>query len=68
MKNCPFNHTECNETCALFIAENDLNELMASRLKSISCFSQEGVCSLKALALSSSRHIFENTATSRRLQ
>lgn len=67
MKNCPFNNSECNETCALFIAEKDLNELMASRLTSIGCFSRDGICSLRALALSGSRYMFENTATTRRM-
>ncbi len=67
MKQCPFNNSECNSNCGLFIAPEDLNELMASRLSSIGVFnSSDGMCSLKTLALSSGRYMFENTATVRR--
>ena len=52
---CPFNgNKECNESCGLFIAPSDLNELMGTRLTSIGVFDvKEGMCSLKMLALSS---------------
>ena len=64
---CPFNNNECNENCGLFIAPEDLDELMATRLTSIGVFNvQEGICSLKMLALSGGRFMFENTATIRR--
>ncbi len=67
MKKCPFNHTECSSDCGLYIAPEDLNELMASRLTSIGVFNaKEGMCSLKTLALSGGRYMFENTATVRR--
>ena len=65
---CPFNgNKECNESCGLFIAPSDLIELMGTRLTSIGVFDvKEGMCSLKMLALSSGRYMFENTATVRR--
>lgn len=64
MKKCPFNHDECTKDCALFIAPEDLNELVSARLNSIGVYDKEnGLCSLKNLALASSRHIFEKTAT-----
>ena len=67
MKNCPFSHAECNSNCGLYIAPEDLNELMASRLTSIGVFNaKDGMCSLKTLALSTGRYMFENTATVRR--
>ena len=67
MKKCPFNNGECNSDCSLYIAPEDLNELMATRLTSIGVFNaKEGMCSLKTLALSTGRYMFENTATVRR--
>jgi len=67
MKKCPFNHEECSSDCGLYIAPEDLNELMATRLTSIGVFNvKEGMCSLKTLALSGGRYMFENTATVRR--
>ena len=65
-KNCPFNQTECTSACALFIAAEDLNELFAARLASLGIIDREnGVCSLKTIAMSSGRYIFENTSTKR---
>ena len=63
MKNCPFNNSECNSSCALFISTEELNEMVANRLKSIGVISydQDGICSLKNMALAQSRFIFENT-------
>ena len=61
MKSCPFKNEVCNSECALFIEASELNELVANRLKAIGVISQEGVCSLKNLALAQSRQIFENT-------
>lgn len=66
IKNCPFNHGECTNECALFIDVNDLNELLAARLASLGVLDREnGMCSLKTIAMSSSRYIFENTSTKR---
>lgn len=63
MKNCPFKNGQCDETCALFIKPEELNEMVANRLKSIGVITceQEGICSLKNMALAQSRYIFENT-------
>lgn len=66
IKNCPFNHGECTSDCALFIDANDLNELFAARLSSLGVIDKEnGVCSLKTIAMSAGRYIFENTSTKR---
>lgn len=63
MKSCPFKNTQCDETCGLFIKETELNEMVLGRLKSIGVFDSEnkGMCSIKNMALSQSRYIFENT-------
>lgn len=64
-KTCPFSENKiCNETCPLFISPDELNEFVMARLSSIGVISRtEGECSLKMLALSQSRAIFENTNT-----
>lgn len=64
-KTCPFTaKRECNDTCPLFIKPDDLNEFVTARLSSIGVLSRkEGECSLRMLALSQSRMIFENTNT-----
>ena len=63
-KNCPFSDKICNNTCPLFISPDDMNEFVVARLSSIGVMSrQHGECSLKVLALSQSRTIFENTNT-----
>lgn len=65
-KKCPFNHEFCTSECALFIDNADLNELLAARLASLGILDKEyGVCSLKTLAMSAGRYIFENTSTKR---
>ncbi len=63
MKNCPFKNDVCDENCALFIKSDELNELVANRLKSIGVivYNENGICSLKNMALAQSRFIFENT-------
>ncbi len=63
MSNCPFKNEQCDCDCALFIKENELNELVVNRLKSIGvmCMDNGGMCSIKNLALAQSRVIFENT-------
>ena len=66
VKACPFNHGECNKECGLFIDAADLNELLAARLASLGVLDREnGMCSLKSIAMSSGRFIFENTSTKR---
>lgn len=64
-KTCPFADKKiCNENCPLFINPNELNELVSARLCSIGVMDRkEGECSLKMLALSQGRMIFENTKT-----
>ena len=65
-KQCPFNHNECSFDCALFIDPQDLNELLLSRLASLGVVDRNnGMCSLKTLAMSNARTIFENTTTRR---
>ena len=63
MKNCPFKNEVCTKECALFISTDELNEMVANRLKSIGVITYEsdGLCSLKNMALAQSRFIFENT-------
>ena len=65
VKTCPFSAgKECNSNCPLFVAPDDLNEFVSARLSSIGIIDrQSGSCSLKILALSQSRMIFENTNT-----
>jgi len=66
VKNCPFNHGECCSDCALFVDANDLNELLSARLASLGVLDKEnGMCSLKTIAMSAGRYIFENTSTKR---
>jgi len=61
-KTCPFSQNECGITCPLFISPDDLNEFVVSRLASIGVMDRKlGTCSLRLLALSQSRAIFENT-------
>lgn len=65
-KKCPFKNDICDKTCALFINPEDLNELLLNRLASLGVVDRtNGVCSLKTLAMSSARNIFENTTTRR---
>lgn len=66
VKTCPFNNEVCTNACALFIDIEDLNELLAARLASLGVLEREnGVCSLKTIAMSAGRFIFENTSTKR---
>lgn len=64
-KICPFSsNRECNSSCPLFIAPEELNEFVTARLCSIGVLDKKnGSCSLKLLALSQGRMIFENTKT-----
>lgn len=65
VKTCPFSENKvCNEGCPLYISPDELNEFVIARLASIGIIKRtEGECSLKMLALSQSRAIFENTKT-----
>lgn len=66
IKNCPFSNKDCTNECALFIDCADLNELLAARLSSLGILDKaNGICSLKTIAMSSGRFIFENTSTKR---
>lgn len=66
IKHCPFNKEICTSDCALFIDTEDLNELLAARLASLGILDKEnGICSIKTLAMSAGRYIFENTSTKR---
>lgn len=67
VKKCPFSQGDCTPECSLFIAIDDLNEFVAARLGSLGVVdkSNNGSCSLKMIAMSSGRYIFENTATKR---
>lgn len=66
VKKCPFNHDICTCECALFIDTADLNELLAARLASLGILDKDnGICSLKTIAMSTGRYIFENTSTKR---
>ena len=59
---CPFSKEKCNNSCPLYISPDDLNEFVVARLSSIGVMNKtQGVCSLKMLALSQGRAIFENT-------
>ena len=62
-KICPFNNNqECNQECALFIAPEDLNEVVRNRLASLGLFDREnGICSYKHLSMCMGRKIYENT-------
>ena len=64
-KKCPFSQNKiCNNECPLYISPNDLNEFVTARLSSIGIIDRNsGSCSLKVLALSQSRAIFEKTNT-----
>lgn len=62
MRKCPFNNSQCDDTCGLYIKLDELNETVANRLKSIGVISTNGgICSIKNIALAQSRFIFENT-------
>lgn len=65
-KQCPFGDKECNSECALYVNYEDLNELVATRLTSLGVVERTGgTCSLRMIAMSSGRYIFEHTTTKR---
>ncbi|MBQ8848001.1 MAG: hypothetical protein IJ003_03565 [Candidatus Gastranaerophilales bacterium] len=63
MKSCPFKNANCDSECGLFIKASELNEMVVNRLRAIGVITteQDGICSLKNMALAQSRYIFENT-------
>lgn len=65
VKICPFNNQQiCDFSCPLFISPSDINEFVSARLGSIGVFNKaDGECSLKMIALSQGRMIFENTTS-----
>lgn len=66
MKTCPFKNEICNEECALYIAPEEMNELVLNKLSSLGVLERStGICSFKTAALSANRYIFENTITKR---
>lgn len=64
-KTCPFGENKlCDESCSLFISPEELNEFVVAKLSSIGIIGKtQGECSLKMLALSQSRAIFERSNT-----
>ena len=64
-KTCPFGKGRiCDVTCPLFIAPEDLNEFVTARLGSIGVLDRNnGECSIRMIALSEGRRIFEKTNT-----
>lgn len=61
-KICPFGERECTSDCALYIDPNELNETVKNKLASVGIIErEEGICSLKNMALNMSRYTFENT-------
>lgn len=66
MKKCPFNLDNCTEECSLFVKPDEMSETVRNKLASIGIISrEEGFCSLKIIAMSQSRYIFEHSLTSR---
>ncbi len=65
-KKCPFNLGDCTPECQLFIAPDDLNELVANRLTSIGVYDKvNGMCSFKNNALAKSREVFEKSQSNK---
>lgn len=63
---CPFkDERPCNSNCALFITPDELNETFRNKLRSIGVLSESGMCSLKNIALTESRKIFESSGRMR---
>ena len=61
-KICPFRgDKDCDDSCALYISPEELNETVVNKLKSIGVLHKEGLCSLKNLALAESRKIYETS-------
>lgn len=61
-KTCPFKSGAiCDSSCALYIDPEELNETFRNKLKSINVLSDNGMCSIKNIALNESRKIFETS-------
>ncbi|MCQ2958345.1 MAG: hypothetical protein MJ180_05540 [Candidatus Gastranaerophilales bacterium] len=63
-KICPFGSDKnaCDETCALYIAPDDINETVRNKLASLGVLSRdEGICSYKHIALCMGRNIFSQS-------
>ncbi len=64
-KICPMNNNKntCDETCALYIAPSELNELVLNKLASLGIIERnKGICSYKHMALCMSRQIFQQSS------
>ncbi len=66
-KTCPMNNNNiCNKDCALYIAPEELNEVVLNKLASLGLLKRdEGICSYKHMALCMGRNIFEKNSQSR---
>ena len=66
-KICPMNNNNiCNKDCALYIAPEELNEVVLNKLASLGLLKRdEGICSYKHMALCMGRNIFEKNSQSR---
>lgn len=65
MKKCPMNNQNsvCDDTCALYISPNELNETVMNKLASLGLLRRdEGICAYKHMALCMGRNIFEKNA------
>jgi hypothetical protein len=61
-KTCPFkNEKICDQSCALYVLPEELNESFRNKLKSIGVLSDHGMCSFKNISLVESRKIFETS-------
>ncbi|MEI8377423.1 MAG: hypothetical protein WCF95_02690 [bacterium] len=66
MKKCPLKHENCTNECALFVDPEEMSETMKNKLASIGVLSREdGFCSLKVMAMSQCRYIFEQSLSTR---
>ena len=61
-KTCPFKDEKiCNDSCALYVKPSELNVSFGNKLKSVGVMNEEGMCSLKNIALVESRKIYESS-------
>ena len=65
IKTCPFKQDKCSPECMLYIAPDELNENVRTRLRSIGVISGGGDCALKNIALAKIRSMYENTSSKR---
>lgn len=64
-KTCPFKQDKCSPDCMLYIAPEELNENVRTRLRSIGVVSGVGDCAFKNIALAKIRSMYENTSAKR---